>query len=136
MIQSTTTITGYFLKSIFCFEIFMPIYSSRHRGEHSFVDVYGYDKEVWGDLGAGHADELYLMFTNPLNHKGRTPEDQKVSDMIIRMWTSFAKGNAPDEKWEPFNGNESFHVIDSDAEIRTARKKEANGELVSNLGFF
>jgi carboxylesterase type B len=96
------------------------------------VDFYGYDKEKYGDLGVGHADELFLLFTNDLNKGGRTPEDQKVSDMLIRMWVAFAKGGAPDENWARYQGNEPYRIIDGDAEIKEpSSRKDASQEMVN-----
>jgi len=92
------------------------------------VDRYGYDKEKYGDLGVGHADELFLLFRNAMNQQGRTEEDQKVADHLMRMWLNFAKGQAPDDKWKRLEGpGEYYHVIDENAEIRLPMDRKESG---------
>ena len=47
-------------------------------------------------LGVNHADELYLMW-NPVFYQNRTlnSEDQAVSDIIMKAWSSFIKTGTP-----------------------------------------
>merc|ERR1712110_107512 len=48
-------------------------------------------------LGVNHADELYLMW-NPVFYQNRTlnSEDQEVSDIIMKAWSSFVKTGTPE----------------------------------------
>lgn len=43
-------------------------------------------------LGVSHTDEIYLMFSNELfSSTQSTPNDDKVSNILLDLWTSFAK---------------------------------------------
>ena len=48
-------------------------------------------------LGVNHADELYLMW-NPVFYQNRTlnSEDQEVSDIIMKAWSSLIKTGTPE----------------------------------------
>jgi len=76
----------------------------------------------------GHADELFQLFRIPLNSGPRSKEDQKAAEVLLKLWTSFAKGELSDKKWKPLEERESFHVIDSTG-LRAAGK-EFNKEMV------
>ena len=41
-----------------------PFLLHRHRGEVSLLDRYEYDPSL-GDMGVGHADELFILFPTP-----------------------------------------------------------------------
>lgn len=42
-------------------------------------------------IGGTHSEELYLMFSHILLPRLRSANDIKVSNMLLDLWTSFAK---------------------------------------------
>lgn len=40
--------------------------------------------------GVGHGDEIFQLFTNSIVPLISAPDDVKVSNMLIDLWTSFA----------------------------------------------
>ncbi|XP_046639107.1 venom carboxylesterase-6-like isoform X1 [Daphnia pulicaria] len=47
------------------------------------------------DLSGTHSEELYLMFSHILLPRLRSAKDIKVSNMLLDLWTSFAKDGVP-----------------------------------------
>ncbi|XP_046639314.1 venom carboxylesterase-6-like isoform X1 [Daphnia pulicaria] len=79
-------------------------YFYTHRGQFSFPQLVGITPEM--DFGVCHADELFLMFTAGYLPLISTPDDVKVSETLLDLWTSFAKDGAPrshhvDDQWLP-----------------------------------
>ncbi|XP_062569928.1 bile salt-activated lipase-like [Saccostrea cucullata] len=80
---------------------------------------FGGDPPVWFK-GAGHGDEVYLMFDFPTIHfpeekRKNLEETKKLSDDMIKYWTNFAKFGDPNDEslpeWPRYDVNNKRYVI-------------------------
>jgi len=71
------------------------LYSFQHRGLYTMATFFfiGSHKLPF-DTGVTHADELIYLFPMPLMSL-LPPKDRHVSDMMVEMWTNFAKYGNP-----------------------------------------
>ncbi|KZS20997.1 Liver carboxylesterase 1 [Daphnia magna] len=68
-------------------------YMYGHQGQLSLPSLLGLPSTF--DFGAGHTDELYLMFTNDFLPRMNATGDFKVSKILIDLWTTFAQDGVP-----------------------------------------
>ncbi|KAI9554676.1 hypothetical protein GHT06_019952 [Daphnia sinensis] len=93
-------------------------YHYAHRGQTSLVKILDLPKD--SDFGVSHADEILLMFPNFLLPRISNPNDLKVSQMLLDLWTSFAKDGIPQsehvvDKWLPTtHGKVRYLQIEAD----------------------
>ena len=84
-------------------------------------------------MGAPHAIELRYVF-NTLNNADEFPENQVLSDKVMKYWVRFAyygDPNGPDlPRWSEYKGNRKPYLILDDS-ISTAfdLRKEASVAL-------
>ncbi|KAK4008458.1 hypothetical protein OUZ56_013598 [Daphnia magna] len=68
-------------------------YLYNHRSQLSLQNVLGVSSST--DLSGSHVDELFLMFSHLALPHLRSPRDVKVSNMLLDLWTTFAKIGIP-----------------------------------------
>ncbi|KAM3955591.1 LOW QUALITY PROTEIN: alpha-esterase 48 [Aphomia sociella] len=110
-----------------------PIYSYKF----DYVGELNISKKLLSTLGlkhAGHMDELGYLFKNDLqNEVEPTPEDVKMRERMVSLWTNFAKsGNpTPDENhyltvtWLPVTKDNLYYLnLGSELSLGTNLNKE------------
>ncbi|XP_062586567.1 carboxylesterase 1C-like [Saccostrea cucullata] len=128
--------------------IMLSIHSKNNKVAKSFQYLitktspmpFGGDPPTWFK-GAGHGDELYLMFDFEISalseekfKKINMDEVKKLSDYVVKYWTNFAKfGNPNGEnvpEWPAYDVNTKRYVI-IDSPITTSEnlKSEATALL-------
>ncbi len=85
----------------------------RYQGELSLSSEFGYDNSL-GSMGVNHADELFIQFTQPHLDAMKSEGDWIMTAKLTRLWTNFARGLAPDPKWDPVTDadNPKFIILD------------------------
>ncbi|KAF9804958.1 hypothetical protein SFRURICE_007861 [Spodoptera frugiperda] len=91
------------------------LYELTYRSANSFSQIFGDPK---GDYGVCHADDLMHLFpigflTNPIS-----PEDLKMSETIVTLWTNFATTGNPNKpvpvpfKWETATSGSKMEYLE------------------------
>ncbi|CAH0703530.1 unnamed protein product [Spodoptera exigua] len=91
------------------------LYELTYRAANSFSQIFG---DPQGDYGVCHADDLMHLFpieflTNPI-----TPEDLKMSETIVTLWTNFATTGNPNKpvpvpfKWETATSGRNMEYLE------------------------
>ncbi|XP_035435441.2 juvenile hormone esterase [Spodoptera frugiperda] len=91
------------------------LYELTYRSANSFSQIFGDPK---GNYGVCHADDLMHLFpigflTNPIS-----PEDLKMSETIVTLWTNFATTGNPNKpvpvpfKWETATSGSKMEYLE------------------------
>ncbi|CAH2074949.1 unnamed protein product, partial [Iphiclides podalirius] len=118
---------------------FCHFYSSLNRS----IYMYRFDcatdlnrfKELIGHAdykGASHVDELFYLFSNPLNRDCYEREDLRILvDKVTKLWTNFAKTgdptpeNSAKTKWRPYTASgREYLSIDKTLSMGTHAERE------------
>ncbi|XP_076059226.1 esterase E4-like isoform X3 [Oratosquilla oratoria] len=90
------------------------LYELKHRGQHSLGDIY--DIEV-GKNWTSHSDDLFYLFEGGVFMPLEKEEDLQLRDLMVSMWTNFAKSGDPTPgddlgfKWEPAEESSLRHLV-------------------------
>ncbi|XP_013783727.2 pyrethroid hydrolase Ces2e-like [Limulus polyphemus] len=96
----------------------MPVYL--YEFTYSSSDDWISRDQPW--LGAYHESEMYYILGYPqmtIKNAYRTPEDHAVSDMLVKLWSNFAKHGNPTPKeqlnqnnftWKPYTRDEPVYA--------------------------
>ncbi|XP_068237831.1 venom carboxylesterase-6-like [Palaemon carinicauda] len=69
------------------------VYELKHRGQNSILDLYD---STTGKKWVSHADDLqYLFVDSPYFPQPEKPDDKRVRDLIVTLWTNFAATGFP-----------------------------------------
>ncbi|XP_065216359.1 carboxylic ester hydrolase-like [Planococcus citri] len=79
------------------------------------------------NLGVCHADELPLLFPNKYSESDMTPQDEKISKILLNFWSNFIitgdpNGDAKTKVWEAMKTND-IEYLHIETESLTMEKK-------------
>ncbi|CAH2034412.1 unnamed protein product, partial [Iphiclides podalirius] len=91
------------------------LYELTYRAANSFSQIFG---DAEGDYGICHADELMHLFPINFLSKPFTDKDLEISELLITLWTNFAKSGDPNKpnklpfRWEPATGSKGMEYLE------------------------
>ncbi|CAH2103579.1 unnamed protein product [Euphydryas editha] len=91
------------------------LYQLSYRASNSFSQIFGDPK---GNYGVCHADDLIYLFPIHFLQNKFSPEDNKILDLIITLWTNFATSGNPTIPvevpfdWQPAANKDNLEYLD------------------------
>ncbi|XP_075991060.1 juvenile hormone esterase-like [Anticarsia gemmatalis] len=91
------------------------LYELAYRATNSFSQIFG---DPDGDYGVCHADELMHLFPIHFLVKPISPQDVKISETIVTLFTNFATTGNPNKpvpvsfKWESATGGRNMEYLE------------------------
>ncbi|XP_022832964.1 venom carboxylesterase-6-like [Spodoptera litura] len=91
------------------------LYELTYRGANSFSQIFG---DPQGDYGVCHADDLMHLFPIGFLSNPFSPEDLKMSETIVTLWTNFATTGNPNKpvpvpfKWETATSGSKMEYLE------------------------
>ncbi|XP_047041092.1 juvenile hormone esterase-like [Helicoverpa zea] len=95
------------------------LYELAYRASNSFSQIFG-DPE--GNYGVCHADDLMHLFPIGFMDKPFSPEDLKMSETIVTLFTNFATSGNPNKpislpmKWEPVTSARNMEYLEIESQ--------------------
>lgn len=87
------------------------LYTMEYRGEYSYADVYNFSNPIFRNF-VQHGDELIYTLAHPPYAQHLNADDTKFAEILVDLWTSFAKTGIPESDrtpiWPPMTGNHYF----------------------------